>query len=55
MVIRCKAAGFQTKYMSALAMKEHFCPHDNYWRDLVLLKSRQLVQQAMDGLQHGQK
>jgi hypothetical protein len=37
---------------SAVAMKNHFYPQDVYWRELVLVKGRQVVQQAMDGLQH---
>lgn len=38
---------------SAKAMFEHFCPEDSYWRELVLIKSRQVIQQALDGLHHG--
>ena len=37
---------------SAAAMREHFCPADVYWRELVLLKGRQVIQQAVDGLNH---
>lgn len=37
---------------SAVAMKEHFCPQDSYWRELVLVKARQVIQQALDGLQY---
>jgi predicted deacylase len=36
----------------AAAMREHFCPEDSYWRELVLIKARQVIQQAVDGLQH---
>ena len=32
------------------AMKEHFCPDDNYWRELVLVKARQVIQQAIEGV-----
>lgn len=35
---------------SAAAMREHFCPADGYWRELILLKSRQVIEQAMKGL-----
>ena len=41
------------KAASAATMREHFCPADAYWRELVLVKSRQVVRQAMDGLGHG--
>jgi hypothetical protein len=37
---------------SAAAMKAHFCPDDVYWRELVLIKSRQVIQQALEGLVH---
>lgn len=37
---------------SAAAMKAHFCPADVYWRELVLIKARQVIQQAIDGLVH---
>ena len=37
---------------SSIAMKEHFCPQDSYWRELVLVKSRQVIQQALGGFQH---
>jgi hypothetical protein len=39
---------------SAAAMKAHFCPADVYWRELVLVKSRQVIQQAIEGLNHDQ-
>ena len=42
----------QAMTKSAEAMKEHFCPRDSYWRELVLVKSRQVIQQAVDGLQY---
>jgi predicted deacylase len=35
---------------SAAAMREHFCPADGYWRELILLKGRQVLQQAIEGL-----
>lgn len=38
---------------SAEAMKAHFCPADVYWRELVLVKARQVFQQALEGLVHG--
>ncbi len=38
---------------SAAAMKAHFCPDDAYWRELALVKARQVIQQAVDGLVHG--
>ncbi len=38
---------------SAVAMQEHFCPRDSYWQELVLIKARQVIQQALDGLRHG--
>lgn len=37
---------------SAIAMQEHFCPRDNYWRELVLIKGRQVIQQAISGLKN---
>ncbi|MCF7847310.1 MAG: M14 family metallopeptidase [Kiritimatiellales bacterium] len=37
---------------SAAAMREHFCPADGYWRELVLLKARQVIRQALNGLNH---
>lgn len=37
---------------SAQAMKEHFCPEDAYWRELVIVKARQVIQLALEGLQH---
>ena len=42
----------RAKAKSAEAMQQHFCPQDNYWRELVLIKGRQVFQQAMDGLQN---
>jgi hypothetical protein len=39
---------------SAEAMKAHFCPDDVYWRELVLIKARQVIQQAIEGLVHDQ-
>jgi predicted deacylase len=39
-------------HRSAAAMQEHFCPEDNNWRELVLVKSRQVIQQAIDGLSY---
>jgi hypothetical protein len=39
-------------HRSAAAMQEHFCPQDNNWRELVLVKSRQVIQQAIDGLSY---
>ncbi|MCW8955737.1 MAG: M14 family metallopeptidase [Gammaproteobacteria bacterium] len=48
---RCwKSGGQQAISRSAEAMREHFCPQDVYWRELVLVKSRQVIQQAVDGL-----
>jgi hypothetical protein len=47
-----KSADLQAKSRSADAMKQHFCPNDVNWRELVLVKARQVLQQAMDGLQH---
>ncbi len=41
------------KQHSGKAMLEHFCPADIYWRELILVKSRQVIQQAITGLQHG--
>jgi hypothetical protein len=35
---------------SASDMREHFCPADGHWRELVLLKGRQCVQLALKGL-----
>lgn len=35
---------------STVAMREHFCPSDAYWRELVLVKARQVIQQALAGL-----
>lgn len=35
---------------SAAAMQEHFCPHDDYWREMVVVKARQVIRQALDGL-----
>lgn len=35
---------------SAAAMREHFCPEDPCWRELVLVKGRQVIQQAIEGL-----
>lgn len=32
------------------AMREHFCPGDIYWRELVLIKARQVIAQALAGL-----
>jgi len=37
---------------SAVAMKAHFYPQDVYWRELVLVKARQVIQQAIEGLIH---
>lgn len=51
---RCwKTGDAQMISKTAGAMREHFCPQDHYWRELVLVKSRQVIQQALDGLQHG--
>lgn len=51
---RCWKTGDQEAiYKSSLVMQEHFCPQDNYWRELVLVKSRQVIQQALDGLCYG--
>jgi hypothetical protein len=47
-----KSGDDQAMRKSADAMKKHFYPQDVYWRELVLVKGRQVVQQAMDGLQH---
>ncbi len=47
-----KSGDQQAITKNADAMKKHFYPQDVYWRELVLVKSRQVVQQAMDGLQH---
>ncbi|MDH5471313.1 MAG: M14 family metallopeptidase [Gammaproteobacteria bacterium] len=50
---RCWKAGNQQDIIeSAKAMKEHFCPADSYWRELVLIKARQVIQQAVDGLHY---
>lgn len=35
---------------ASAAMREHFCPGDIYWRELVLIKARQVVSQALAGL-----
>lgn len=40
------------KESSARAMAEHFCPEDSYWRELVLVKARQVIEQAIFGLEH---
>jgi predicted deacylase len=48
-----KSGDAQAISKSASDMREHFCPRDSYWRELVLVKSRQVIQQALDGLQHG--
>jgi predicted deacylase len=48
-----KQAEPQAIVNAATAMQAHFCPQDSYWRELVLVKSRQVIQQALDGLQHG--
>ncbi len=37
---------------SAAAMREHFCPEDANWRELILIKGRQVIQQAFNGLNH---
>ena len=51
---RCwKSGDAQAIARAAHEMREHFCPRDNYWRELVLVKSRQVIQQALDGLQYG--
>jgi len=47
-----KSGDQQAMEKSADAMKKHFYPQDVYWRELVLVKGRQVVQQAIDGLQH---
>ncbi len=48
-----KSGDAQAKVKAGRAMRAHFCPQDGYWRELVLVKSRQVIQQALDGLQHG--
>ncbi|MCF7982312.1 MAG: M14 family metallopeptidase, partial [Pseudomonadales bacterium] len=48
-----KSGNPQAIHQSAHAMLEHFCPQDNYWRELVLIKGRQVIQQALSGLQNG--
>lgn len=35
---------------ASAAMREHFCPSDVYWRELVLVKARQVLHQALVGL-----
>jgi predicted deacylase len=35
---------------SAQAMRSHFYPEDVYWRELILVKARQVIQQALKGL-----
>lgn len=51
---RCwKSGDAQAIAKAANAMQEHFCPQDIYWQELVLIKARQVIQQAVDGLQHG--
>ena len=47
-----KSGDTEAKTNSALAMKQHFCPQDVFWRELVLVKARQVFQQALDGLAH---
>jgi hypothetical protein len=32
-------------------MREHFCPADPLWRELILVKGRQTIQLALKGLQ----
>ena len=50
---RWKAGDAEGIRKSSAAMQEHFCPADGYWRELVLLKSRQVIRQALEGLTHG--
>lgn len=38
---------------ASAAMREHFCPGDAYWRELVLIKARQVIHQALTGLISG--
>src|SRR5690554_503721 len=42
--------GLEPDHPSSRAMREHFCPDDAYWRELVLIKSRQVIAQALSGL-----
>ncbi|MGB5397753.1 MAG: DUF2817 domain-containing protein [Gammaproteobacteria bacterium] len=48
-----KSGDARAKAASARDMLAHFCPQDVYWRELVLVKARQVFQQALDGLTHG--
>ena len=36
-------------------MKENLCPSDPDWRELVMLKSRQILERAVAGLSSGAK
>lgn len=42
--------GLEPDHPSSRAMREHFCPDDVCWRELVLVKSRQVLAQALTGL-----
>lgn len=48
-----KSGNPAAKAASTAAMREHFCPADACWRELVLVKARQVICQAMDGLKNG--
>ena len=39
--------GLEPDHPSSRAMREHFCPDDVCWRELVLVKSRQVLAQAL--------
>ncbi|MDF7801728.1 DUF2817 domain-containing protein [Pontiellaceae bacterium B1224] len=38
-------------FQSSENMREHFCPADPLWRELILVKGRQIIQLALKGLQ----
>lgn len=40
----------QTMVAVAKQMKAHFCPSDDYWREAVIFRARQVLQQALEGL-----
>ncbi|WP_394753082.1 DUF2817 domain-containing protein [Crenothrix sp.] len=40
----------QAKEAHSLLMRQHFCPNDTAWQEMVLFRSRQVITQALRGL-----
>jgi hypothetical protein len=38
------------RFAHSMVMRQHFCPNDNAWQEMVLFRARQVLGQALRGV-----